>query len=121
MRDLHATGAQAAANGDGARLDLEEDDGAPQRVTPAPERESYRAVRRDQKLAEIAVMLLDAARILEPVVELLCNRALRWALLACDVGLAFYAVRFPSWERLYIVVAFMVLSPLVLLAGGKRR
>lgn len=78
---------------------------------------SYRQVRRDQKLAEIAVMLLDAAKVLEPVVELISVRALRWVAMLGSLGLAAYALKSPSWERLAIVAVFMVLAPFLARRG----
>ena len=109
MRDLHSVaGAGPKVPEDGLRLELEEPDALDQQI---------RTVRREQKVAGIAVMLLDAAKILEPVVELLCDRALRWAALLATVGLTAYALRAPSWERLAIVATFAVLAPWIIRKG----
>ncbi len=84
---------------------------------PAQLDQQIRVVRREQRMAGMAVMLLDAAKILEPVVELLCDRALRWAALLATVGLAAYAMRQPSWERAAIVAGFAILAPWVIRRG----
>lgn len=107
MRDLHAVA--------GGLPETEE-------TTPAELAadvdEKIRAVRREQRQAGIAVMLLDTAKVLEPLIELLCDRALRWAALGCTLGLAIYAMRQPSWERAAIVAGFAILSPWV--AGTRK-
>ena len=76
-----------------------------------------RAVRREQQVAGIAVMLLDAAKILEPVAAMLSDRALQWAALLSTVGLTAYALRAPSWERAAIVAGFAVLAPWIIRRG----
>lgn len=79
--------------------------------------QQIRTVRREQRLAGIAVMLLDTTKILEPVVELLCDRALRWVALLSTVWLTALALRDPSWERGAIVAAFAILAPWIIRKG----
>ena len=107
MRDLHAVDPTPLR--DPVRLELDD---------PAQVDAELLTVRRDQRLAGIAVMLLDAAKILEPIVELLCDRALRWAALLATVGLTAYALRAPSWERLATVAVFAVLVPWIIRKRG---
>ncbi len=116
MRDLHT---ETEVSPNGARVDLGPE---PEAARPTPPElahldQQYRAVRRDQKIAGMAVMLLDAAKLLEPVVELLCDRALRWAALLSTVALSAYALRTPSWERLAIVATFALLAPWIIRRG----
>ncbi len=114
MRDLHAVGPERPPFE--ATLELSEE--TERASAPAPDLErQYRAVRREQTIAGVAVMLLDAAKMVEPVIELLCDRALRWAALGSTVGLAFYALRSPSWERLAIVATVGVLAPWIIRRG----
>jgi len=79
--------------------------------------EQIRTTRREQRQAGIAVMLLDTAKVLEPIVELLCDRALRWAALGCTVTLAAFAMRNPTWERAAIMAGFAILAPWVIRRG----
>ena len=113
MRDLHAVGAERAP----LSLELDLDTEPAQERVNVPEIErQIRGARRDQQIAGVAVMLLDAAKMVEPIVELLCDRALRWASLGSFVGLTFYALRDPSWERAAICGAFATLAPWVIRA-----
>jgi len=117
MRDLHLR--EAPANGEPhmERVDLRGlEDEAPSAPTLAAVDSQLRTVRREQKVAGIAVMLLDAAKMIEPVVELLSDRLLRWTALAASVGLSAYALHTASlhWERLAIVGAFGVLAPWII-------
>ena len=94
------------------RLDLGDEPVAD--PTPPPTTQQVREVKRDRALAQIAVMLLDATRMLEPLVELISARLLRWVALFASVALAFVALRAPSWEKLAVLAVFMVLAPLLL-------
>ena len=69
--------------------------------------------RRDRRLAHIAVMLLDTAKVLDPIVKMISMRLLAWAALGASVALAVMALRDPSWERLSILAVFMLLSTLL--------
>ncbi len=106
MRDL--TVEKHRVNGDGPvdDLDLPTDDRDPEPM-------QRRVVRRDQKLAEIAVLMIDTTRMIEPVVTMLGGRVLRWATLGVAATLAFRAMQDPSWERAAIAGGFMLLSPLL--------
>ena len=75
-------------------------------------------VRRDRHLAQIAVMLLDTAKVLDPVVTMISRRLLAWAALGASVALAVMALRAPSWERLAILAVFMLLSTLLVHRSG---
>lgn len=95
------------------RVDLRElvaDDAAPP-VPSLPLPQQVREVKRDRALAHITVMVLDAAKVLEPLLEIITARLLRWAALGASVGLAFLALRAPSWERLAVLAVFMLLAP----------
>ena len=111
MRDLHAVGGERRPLE--ATLELTEELGPASPNGHDLDRQ-IRVVQREQKMAGIAVMLLDAAKMVEPVVELLCDRALRWAALLATVGLTAYALKQPSWERAAIVAGFAVLAPWVI-------
>ena len=100
MRDLQKDG--GSANGTAAaRVDLTELDtdlGLPE-APPV----SARAARRDQRLAETAVLMIDTAKYLEPVVAMLSGKLLRWAVVGGAFGLSFYALAAffradPPWE-----------------------
>ena len=108
MRDLHV------AERKPLEMTLEDDE-----PEPAALEQQIRTVRREQKVAGLAVMLLDAAKVLEPVVELLSDKALRWAALLSTVGLTFYALKDPSWERAAIVGGFAILAAWVLRRGRR--
>lgn len=113
MRDLHVRGANGA--GPEAEVDL----GEPEPTTPAGDlTQPIRQARRDQKIASMTVMLLDAAEMVRPLVDLLHSRMLRWFALGASVALAFAALRAPTWERLAILATFMLLST-IMLRGGK--
>jgi len=73
--------------------------------------------RRDRHLAQIAVMLLDTAKVLDPIVKMLSLRLLAWAALGSSVALAVMALRQPSWERLAVLAVFMLLSTLLVHQG----
>lgn len=73
--------------------------------------------RRDRHLAQIAVMLLDTAKVLDPLVKMLSLRLLAWAALGSSVALAVMALRSPSWERLAVLAVFMLLSTLLVHQG----
>ncbi len=73
--------------------------------------------RRDRHLAQIAVMLLDTAKVLDPLVKMLSLRLLAWAALGSSVALAVMALRQPSWERLAVLAVFMLLSTLLVHQG----
>ena len=107
MRDLNVESHRA--NGDGPVLDLDPSPDESARVMTS----QHRVVKRDKALAEIAVLLIDSARMLEPIVTLLSGRALRWASLIAAMVLASQAMRAPSWERLAVLAGFMILSPLL--------
>lgn len=85
---------------------------------PAQLDQQIRVVRREQRMAGIAVMLLDAAKVLEPLVGLLSGHLLRWVALGSAVGLTAFALRQPSWERLATLGVFMVLVPWLIRKGG---
>ncbi len=112
MRDLHV----AERTPTELHLDLEDSGAAQERVNLPELERQIRVERRDQRVAGLTVMLLDAAKMVEPVVELLCDRALRSAALGSFVGLTFYALRDPSLERAAITGAFAALAPWVIRA-----
>jgi len=109
MRDLSLE--RHRDNGDGSTV-IEMNPG-PDEPTAREARSQHRVVKRDKALAEIAVLLIDSARMLEPIVTLLSGRALRWASLIAAMVLASQAMRDPSWERLAVLAGFMILSPLI--------
>lgn len=108
MRDLHAV--------NGAPTVTEDEGTTPEQLASDVD-EKIRAARREQRQATMAVMLLDTAKVLEPLIELLCDRALRWAALACTVTLAAFAMRNPTWERAAIMAGFAILAPWVIRRG----
>lgn len=76
-------------------------------------------VRQEKRLAHIAVMLLDTAKVLDPVVKMLSQRLLTWAALGASVALAVRALNEPSWERLAVLGTFMLLATLLVRWGGR--
>ena len=99
------------------RLDLGEEVDLRALAAPDPPTMALREAKRDRALAHIAVMLLDATKVLEPLLEVISARLLRWVALGASVALAFAALRNPSWERLAVLGVFMVLCPLLLRFG----
>ncbi len=83
MRDLAK---ETPRNGPGAGL-LLDDEPHDAELTAADLVKARREVRRDQHLAHIATMLLDPARYLDPLVEMLSAKLLRWALTEAVHGL----------------------------------
>lgn len=121
MRDLHAVGAQGR-NGAAAVEDPYDEAAGPQGAdTPraALDRRTLeiamRISRHDNRLASVAVLLLDAAQQLYPMADMLSKLSLRWAALGISSALAFYAATHATmpWERLAITGAFMVGSALI--------
>lgn len=106
MRDLHAVASTE-------RVDL----GEPEALPVGDVQQSYLATRRDQTFAGIAVLMLDSAKILEPIVGMLSGHLLRWAALGGLIGLASFALRQPSWEKLAIVGVFGIVAPWVIRRG----
>ena len=102
MRDLHL----AESEPNESTLDL-----GPE---PAQLDQQIKTVRREQRMAGMAVMLLDTARIVEPLMAIFSRLALIWFAVLASTGLAFYALRQPSWERGAIVGGFMILISLLL-------
>lgn len=118
-RDLHAVGAahepvESHLDPDG---DLTERQGRLDLDSGGHIDRELRSVRREQRAATVAGMLLDAQKLVEPFIELLCDRALRWAALISTVGLTAYALKAPSWERLATVAVFAVLAPWIIRKG----
>jgi len=112
MRDLTAEH-RRTPNGDGpTALDLDVPE-APDETTVRQERSTRRTVNRDKGLAEMALLMMETAKMIEPVVTLIGARVLRWATLGVASGLMFYAILHPSWERAAIAAGFMLLSPLL--------
>lgn len=112
VRDLARESHRTTSNGhDRLALEAETEDRASELTATDLARE-VRAAKRDQTLASIAVMLWDTAKALEPVIEMLSARMLRWAALGVSSALAFVAMR-PAehWERLAVLGAFMLLAP----------
>lgn len=110
MRDLNLE-QHRVPNGDGPSvLDGEIE---PSAAESQSMRTRQRVVRRDQKLAEIAVLMIDTTRMIEPVVTMIGGRVLRWATLGVAATLAFHAMQAPTWERAAIAGGFMLLSPLL--------
>jgi hypothetical protein len=72
---------------------------------------------RDKRLSDVAVMLLDTAKMLDPVVEIVSSKLLRWAAMAAAVYFTFYALREPSWERASIIGVFLVCARVLLGKG----
>lgn len=104
---------QESPNGSQERLDLgDEPSPVPAAEVPAPRQ--LREVKRDRALAHIAVLLMDATKVLEPLIEVISARLLRWVALGSAVALAFAALRTPSWERLAVLAVFMLLCPWLL-------
>jgi hypothetical protein len=114
-RDLHAVGPERPPFE--ATLDLGEDDRVPD-AGPALDQQ-LRAVRREQRQAGIAVMLLDAAKVVKPVLDMLSDRSLYWAAFLALVGLTAYEIRYPSWERLATVATFALLAPYLIRMGRR--
>ena len=81
--------------------------------TEAPSQQ-LREAKRDRALAQIASLLLSSARALDPLVGLISARLLHWVALGVAAGLAFQALRNPTWERLAVVACFMILCPWML-------
>ena len=107
MRDL-TTELHRPMNGDGPTdIDLD-----PSEI-PTPTTRRQREIRRDKGLAEMAVLMIETTKIIEPVVTLIGGRILRWATLGVASSLAFYAISHPSWERAAIAAGFLLLSPLL--------
>jgi len=104
-RDL-TTEHHRVSNGDGPSvLDLE--------LEPDHQPMQRRTVQRDKGVAEMAVLMIETAKMVEPVVTMIGGRVLRWATLGVAATLAFRAMQEPSWERAAIAGGFMLLSPLL--------
>ena len=104
------------------RLDLSDDepeaagDPAPPTGRPAPSAAQLREAKRDRVLSHIAVLLLESTRALEPLLDVISARLMRWAALGASIALAFMAIRqaVEAWERLAVVGIFMLLVTLFL-------
>ena len=85
------------------------DDGPQQAAEPLPEQ--LREVRRDRALAHIAGLLIDSAKMLDPITRLLLARTLAFAALAGAVGLTAYTlVVAEGWERVAVVSAYIIFA-----------
>ena len=62
-------------------------------------------------------MLLDSAKLLEPIVQMISERLLRWVALGAAVALAFKVLQDPSYETLAVLGVYMTLAPLLLRLG----
>lgn len=115
VRDLQAHG-QVPLNGiEPSVLDLHpEDDRGPSPEMLASLATQRRVVKRDQKLSEMAVLLIDTAKMIEPVVSLMGGQIMRWGIMGSVVYITAYALAHPSWERGAIAGGFMLLSLLLL-------
>lgn len=115
MRDLHTR--TTPVNG-AERVTLADDPVSMTEMTAEDLAHHVREAKRDRALADIAVMLWDTAKAVEPIVEMISARLLRWAALGVSAALAFQAMRVAAeWERLAVVAAFMLLTPVVIRFG----
>jgi hypothetical protein len=81
--------------------------------------QAIRIARRDQKIASIWLMMLDAAKMIDPIAEIVNDKALRWATLGSAVWLTHFALRDPSWQRVAVLGVFCILAPW--LTKGRKR
>jgi len=118
LREVGQNGAQAQD-----RLELGDDPvtDAPESVPAPPPAHQVREVKRDRALAHMAGLILDVSRTVEPLVELISARLLRWAALGASVALAFSALRGMTgpwesapWGRVVVLAVFMLLVPWLL-------
>lgn len=111
MRDLHARGLTATRNGDGPP---EESEPAEELSGPALDH-AIRMARQDNRIASVAVMMLDATEKLYPLLAMLSKLSLRWAALALSAWLSFYAMQHATvtWERGAIAAFFLLGSSLI--------
>ena len=79
----------------------------------------FREVKRDRALAHIAVMLLDVARAIQPVVAVFSGRLFLLIALLASVWLTHIAMREPTVERIASVAGFMILATFLLRFGIK--
>jgi hypothetical protein len=111
MRDLTLE-THRALNGDGAAVDTPPSD--PDEAALQQMRSRHRVVQRDRGIAEMAVLMIETARMVEPVVAMIGSRVLRCAVLGISAWLTFYSVTHAatSWERGALIGGFMVLGSL---------
>ena len=119
-RDLLREVDKTADNGQSQdRLDLD-DQYVAQAVEPAGvDSRQVREVKRDRALAHIAVMLLDVARAIQPVVAVFSGRLFLLIALLSSVWLTHLAMREPTVERIAGVAGFMILATFLLRFGIK--
>ncbi len=97
----------------------EESAETPRVEIPEPPDPVVRATaRRDKLLARIAVVLLDGARILDPITRIVMARVLALASLGAAVGITVYTIgKTEGWQRVAIAGLFLVLTALLIRKG----
>ena len=120
MRDLlREVGSKGTDNGEGQdRVDLRAEEAAVPEL-PRQDPRPFREVKRDRALAHIAVMLLDVARAIQPVVAVFSGRFFVLIALLSSVWLTYLAMREPTVERIASVAGFMLLATFLLRYGIK--
>ncbi|MES2211512.1 MAG: hypothetical protein V4515_15210 [Chloroflexota bacterium] len=84
---------------------------------PEPTTELLTA-RRDWMLARVALMLIDAAKLLDPITRIVLNRVLALAALGSAVGICVYTIsRTAGWERVATAGLFVVLASWLIRKG----
>lgn len=97
----------------------------PEPLRPAPTARELRPepmvqleARRDWVLARVALMLIDAAKLLDPITRIVMARFLALASLAAATGIAVYAIKLTEgWERVAIAGLFTALAALLIRKG----
>lgn len=125
-RDLTREARQPSRNGSDTAQIVDEALGQPELPTVDPE-PTGRAVapaaeamsaRRDWVLARIALMLIDAAKILDPITRIVMARFLSLAALGSAVGICVYTIsRTEGWERVATAGLFVVLASWLIRKG----
>jgi len=115
MRDLHSEAPPNGAPPD--RVELDDDEPLRLNLSAGDARQAARVERRDRALASTAVLMIDTAKYLEPLLAVLTVTLLRWAALAGAVALAVLAIREPRWEKVAALAVYMILVPLLVRKG----
>ena len=93
----------------------------PEPVPQAPRptvRVAQMEARRDWVLARVALMLIDAAKLLDPITRIVMARILALASLGAAFGISLYAIRLTEgWQRVAVAGIFTALAALLIRKG----
>jgi len=75
---------------------------------------------RDWLLARVAIMLIDAAKMLDPITKIVMARVMAFGALAASTWVAIYTIKLtPSWEQVATCGLFLALSAWLIRAGNR--